>query len=532
MEFEVPVQDYDLRGTLIASFACYLFREEKLDESSGLVRWVGIADPIKGVEIQQSRPDLLKVRTGSEAGDITEYVLRYVTGLWFNPQFNSLSSRIVQGASLPSAIRVPWLFRNRWHVLYATLLSIHAQTTMSRAWFASIADLPPSKILEMSAMDLRGLSQSVAGVSAGFRMRYLLETLTDITRKHGNVADALENVAKMPPPLARMELCKVRNLGPKVVDCFLLNALGDLSASPVDVHVARMAGEVGLIPNGMQLPSPDHCRKYVCSEKDALELNVPWCPKAMRTQFCVDSNASVRGTCIRAALSQRLENPGWIQALLFSRGLNSPRPREGARPPHLRVERVVRTVARVPDPVTVVLSRLTGIACLSLYQERIDEVRLKFVEAVERLKGIQSRRDALYAVSLLYACRELRIPILIEEIVDRFGISEPLLSVVMEQAMEAGLKVQLARSEAYIDRVARVFELPPKVTARALELANESRMLINPVSRAAAAVIVASQTLGHNIPLTRVAKVLGITEVTLRNNVKKIRHDPPQSRRS
>jgi transcription initiation factor TFIIIB Brf1 subunit/transcription initiation factor TFIIB len=90
----------------------------------------------------------------------------------------------------------------------------------------------------------------------------------------------------------------------------------------------------------------------------------------------------------------------------------------------------------------------------------------------------------------------------------------------------------LARSEAYIDRVVRVFELPPEVTARALELANEGRMLINPVSRAAAAVIVASQTLDHNIPLTRVAKVLGITEVTLRNNVKKIRHDLPQFRRS
>jgi len=95
LESEVPVQDYDLRGTLTASFACYLFREEKLDESSGLVRWVGIADPIKGVEIQQSRPDLLKVTTESEAGDIAEYVRRYVTGLWFNPQFNSLSSRIV-----------------------------------------------------------------------------------------------------------------------------------------------------------------------------------------------------------------------------------------------------------------------------------------------------------------------------------------------------------------------------------------------------------------------------------------------------
>jgi endonuclease III len=531
LEFEVPVHDYDLRGTLTASFACYLFREEKLEDSSALVKWVGIADPIKGVEIQQNRSDLLKVSIESQSDNIAEYVLRYVTGLWFSPQIDELSSKIMQGTCVPSTIRVPWLFRNRWHVLYATMLSIHAQTTNSRAWFASIADLPPSRILEMSAMDLRGLSQSVAGVSAGFRMRYLLETLTDITRKHGSVGDALEKIAKMPLPLARIELCKVRNLGPKVVDCFLLNALGDLSSPPVDVHVARIAGEVGLVPPGMQLPSPNYCRSYVCSEKDALRLDAPWCPKAMKTRSCVESNASARGTCIRAALSQRLKNPGWIQALLFSRGLNSPRPRGRLSAPHPRGERTVRTVARVPDPITVVLSRLMEIPCLSLYQERIAEVRLKFLESLEGLKRIQCRRDALYAVSLLYACRELRIPILIEEIVDRFGISEPVLSVVMEQASEAGLKIQLARSEAYIDRVARLFELPPKVTAYALELANENRKLINPVSRAGASIIVASQTVGHNIILTRVAKSLGITDVTLRNNVRKIRHNP-QSRRS
>jgi hypothetical protein len=156
-------------------------------------------------------------------------------------------------------------------------------------------------------------------------MRYLLETLTDIRQKHGNVADALENIAKMPLPLARLELCRVRNLGPKVVDCFLLNALGDLSAPPVDVHVARMAGELGLIPKGMQLPSPGYCRKHICSENDALDLNVPWCPKAMRTQLCLKSSTSTRGTCIRAALNQRFENSGWIQALLFSQGLNSSR---------------------------------------------------------------------------------------------------------------------------------------------------------------------------------------------------------------
>jgi hypothetical protein len=165
LKFEVPVREYDLQATLTASFACYLFREERLNEPSGPTKWVGIVDPIKGVENQQSRPDLLLVRMDSEEEDIAEYVLRYVTGLWFSPQVNPISSRIVHGTNSPSNIRVPWLFRNRWHMLYATLLSVHAQTTMSRAWFASIADLHPSKIVEMSAMDLRELSQSITGLS-------------------------------------------------------------------------------------------------------------------------------------------------------------------------------------------------------------------------------------------------------------------------------------------------------------------------------------------------------------------------------
>jgi transcription initiation factor TFIIIB Brf1 subunit/transcription initiation factor TFIIB len=146
------------------------------------------------------------------------------------------------------------------------------------------------------------------------------------------------------------------------------------------------------------------------------------------------------------------------------------------------------------------------------------------MDGLDRLKNIHSRRDAVYAVSLLFACRELEIPILTSEIVDHFRVPESLLSSMMEQASLADVRIRLAKAEAYVDRASRLLGIPPPVSQSAIELTNRTRgPLINPVSRAAAAIMVASHSAGYDLQVRRVARALGITDVTVRNSVKKMK---------
>jgi len=62
----------------------------------------------------------------------------------------------------------------------------------------------------------------------------------------------------------RVELVKVRYVGPKVADSFILHTGLDPSRAPVDVHYIRFLKKWGLFKEGITAPSKSYCSKYPC----------------------------------------------------------------------------------------------------------------------------------------------------------------------------------------------------------------------------------------------------------------------------
>jgi endonuclease III len=89
-----------------------------------------------------------------------------------------------------------------------------------------------------------------------------------------SMARAVKEVDKL-----RMELVKIRYVGPKVADSFILHVGLDPSKAPVDVHYMRFLKRWGLLRGSLTVPSKVYCSRYSCSN----------CPLAPR---CVSNYAS------------------------------------------------------------------------------------------------------------------------------------------------------------------------------------------------------------------------------------------------
>lgn len=197
------------------------------------------------------------------------------------------------------------------------MFSIHARMGLSRLWFSSINDMDFNGILRMSSSVLGEYIEKSTGKSAGFRVRFLIEMAKDLYATYPDCLGPLDSICGKPIPRIRQELLNIRNIGPKVCDCFLLNAVGHVEASRVDIHVKRVAEYIGILPPNLGQPSLRYCRSFVCSREASLRYRLSLCPKAERTIGYFDSSGSARGTCVRAALAHKFKDARWIQALLF-----------------------------------------------------------------------------------------------------------------------------------------------------------------------------------------------------------------------
>ena len=69
----------------------------------------------------------------------------------------------------------------------------------------------------------------------GYREEYIITTSTEIA----NLQVRLEKFASIPTDEAKKELMKLRGIGPKVADMFLLYGLGKIDAPPTDIWIQR-----------------------------------------------------------------------------------------------------------------------------------------------------------------------------------------------------------------------------------------------------------------------------------------------------
>jgi hypothetical protein len=101
---------------------------------------------------------------------------------------------------------------------------------------------------------------------------------------------AIRDYLALGRPRERRELLRIRGVGPKVADLYLLFT-GDTTSAPVDKHYMRIAPRLGLAGAP---PSPAHCRRYTCGE----------CPIAHK--------------CLRGLSQMKLGRlAGWVQTLAY-----------------------------------------------------------------------------------------------------------------------------------------------------------------------------------------------------------------------
>ena len=171
---------------------------------------------------------------------------------------------------------------------------------------------------------------------------------------------------------------------------------------------------------------------------------------------------------------------------------------------------------------------------LSLPQVAAERAALIYRRARDR--GLTRGRSvsALVAASLLVAVRELGIPRRISDVAAVAGLRRREVYATYRLLVDEGIAGTAwvpQVPEEFVPRVASVAGLPEAVARRALDMIREARASRpdaitgrDPLGLAAAAVFVAAKLLGAGDNLTQraLALALGITEVTIRNDIHRL----------
>ena len=502
--------------------------------------------PIRGAELSQYGNEI-RVKLATNSSETLDYLTRYVTGLWHTPQFETTDARAKKiltslSKDILPGVRVPRLHHNRWHVLISAMLSIHARMSLSRSWFTSLAHLGIHKLTNMSSSKLGGYVKEYTGKSAGFRTRFLTEMMNDLHSKYSDDEDPLDVICRMPPQMIRLELMSVRNIGPKVCDCFLLNGVGDIEAPPVDIHVKRVSEYLGILPSNIGQPIPLYCRKFTCSVASSEQYDLPLCPRAERTIEYLDNSEYSGGTCARAALNHKFKEAGWVQALLFLFGQKYCvwKPRSGpacdscplkeyCSMKEIELKRLSEIYRRL-EPRRRFPNRpqFLKIPLFELYptEEEVVHEKMRDILRETRQKkiGYGTKTASLSAACLWLACRHKGLPVLIKEVAERYSVkASEFLRVSYRIREKTDLTAKFVKSSVYCERLRRLFGFPDDLVRTASYFASKMRMFSgSPVSLAAATIYLASKKHGYHVTMEEISQALMISSVTIRNAVKKL----------
>ena len=505
----IDASNYSLNSTFESSFAQYLFRDSR---SENEVTWTGIVAPIKNSRITQRGSEVHFQVNPSTDEDTKQYLTLYVTGLWHDPPVAQYPESVSKVISEQPGIRVPWLFRNKWHVLLSTLLSVHAKVSLSRAWFSCLHHFSIEDLAKGDPLELRDLTEEVTGVSAGFRMRYVVETASALIATGYR---SLDDFPSTDPAVLRTILLRIRNLGPKVVDCFLLNAMGDLSAVPIDVHVGRVSGALGLVPIAMGHPQHYLCRQFVCRQEDSDRTGANLCPKAKLTSEIMRGGPiDPRYGCVRSALSSTYDKAGWLQAHLFRYGQTRSLPYSRQRRQTLpRARRISMQIESKPVWPEIEIFRHFG-----EFKSEIESIAEGFAQELAR-SGLP--RKVTRAFALWKSCRDKGLPLLLSEVQIAFGVTYS--DIVNLQKTLPEIEVSPLKHDALIEMVRRELGLTDQIIDEAKSLnVRMRRILQNPKTAVALAIYLASNQSGRRMTQKEIAKALGLTEVTIRNGLRRL----------
>jgi len=131
--------------------------------------------------------------------------------------------------------------------------------------------------------------------------------------------------------------------------------------------------------------------------------------------------------------------------------------------------------------------------------------------------------EALVAAAIYAACRITGVPRTLDELQQTTGIRKKVIGKTYSALLrELGLRVPPSKPADYVSRFCSELGLSQGVQAEALRIIKEIEAAdpsasLSPIGTAASAIYLASLAAGERRPQKAIAKVAGVSEVTLRN---------------
>ncbi len=249
IELPVPRSRYDLELTMYPSFILVMF----VRDDCWLVKRYGYA---KGVKIRQMLDRVHVVLPHGVSVDVA----RELTGLWYEPErliedvdarYRDIVEVLVDSCS---AIRIAISSRDPVHIFVSTFLSRNTDyyTNVIR-WVQTLCELTGD---DLSCLDL----DTVRKVSSSYQLTELPEALRQFLS--GPLRLYLDGASHWD---IRRELLKIRNVGPKVADAFLIFTGKTTELAPSDIHFRRFVSKLRLFESYV-LPEKRYCVRYRCDE--------------------------------------------------------------------------------------------------------------------------------------------------------------------------------------------------------------------------------------------------------------------------
>lgn len=246
----VNSREIDLDVTLYASFSLPMYRKDR-------DCWVKVFGYGAGTKVCYSG------RFECQGSACSEKFLSYVTGLWIDKERGlkelegtprRVAEEVVERYYCLSISAAPW---DTMEILTAVFLSrntdYHSNTVK---WVRALLSIASRLSIE-SISPLEEAVRQVYRRFGSYQLKQYAEVLGDLH------AAALRATTEA-PEMIRRALIRIKYVGPKVANAFMLHSGLSEAAAPVDVHYVRFLKKYGLLDKPLSPPRKDFCSEYNC----------------------------------------------------------------------------------------------------------------------------------------------------------------------------------------------------------------------------------------------------------------------------
>lgn len=166
---------------------------------------------------------------------------------------------------------------------------------------------------------------------------------------------------------------------------------------------------------------------------------------------------------------------------------------------------------------------------LSLPLELVSEAKLIAEKSIRNSIALGYKPEELAAASIYVACRARKIPLTFREVAKFTNVNRVKLGNLYKKIITMlDIKIPLPNPEDFITkRLAPLLGISSDIVSKALDIIKniKNRGILagkNPSAVAAAAVLIASRSLKQPVKISRLARVSGVTVVTVKNIAKSL----------